>query len=116
MDKKYTITSSFALGDYDEKYGQTWMCEVREMDQKVMFNHMDKDLRVNIDDRLTFEEETIKVFKSGKNEGKEYRRLKKVQVHAGAISQTEQKQERTPDMDFVPEDVPDSVNLDDIPF
>lgn len=87
-DKHYTITSSFPLGDKDPKYGQTWLCSVEEMGQKVMFNTL-SDNTVNMGDRITFETEELAKFKTGKNEGKEYRRLRKVKIQEGSVSQTE---------------------------
>lgn len=91
MEEKLTVKSSFPLGDYDKQYGQTWLCQVDEQAHQVMFNTMDKN-SVNTGDRLSYEEETVQHFKTGKNAGKEYRRLKKVTIEPGAISKTEQSQ------------------------
>lgn len=77
-DNKFTIKTAFAMGERDEKYGQTWYATVEEMQFPVMFNLMEGSVQEG--DQITFEEQSVQRFKSGKNQGKEYRRLKKVRV------------------------------------
>lgn len=84
MENSFTVKTAFKMGEYDEKYGQTWYCTVEEIGQPVMFNLMDKEQTVQEVDKITFEEQLVQTFKSGKNQGKEYRRLKKVKVLEGA--------------------------------
>lgn len=81
MDK-YIISSAFAMGEPHDTYGQTWYAKVEEMQYPVMFNLMSGTVQEG--DRITFEEQTVERFKSGKSAGKEYRRLKKVKVEEGA--------------------------------
>lgn len=81
MDK-YIISSAFAMGEPHDTYGQTWYAKVEEMQYPVMFNLMSGTVQEG--DRITFEEQTVQTFKSGKSAGKEYRRLKKVKVEEGA--------------------------------
>lgn len=81
MDK-YTIKSAFAMGEPDDTYGQTWYSTVEEMQYPVMFNLLSGSVQEG--DRVTFGEQTVQTFKTGKNAGKEYRRLKKVKVEEGA--------------------------------
>lgn len=78
MDK-YTIKTAFAMGEPHDTYGQTWYATVEEMQFPVMFNLMGGQT-VQEQDRITCDEQTVERFKSGKNAGKEYRRLKKVKV------------------------------------
>lgn len=78
MEDKFTIKSAFAMGQPDPKYGQTWYATVLEMDYPVMFNLMSGSVQEG--DEVTYETQEINKFKSGKNQGKEYRRLKKVKV------------------------------------
>jgi len=82
MDK-YIIKTAFAMGEPHETYGQSWLCRVEELQCPVMFNLMGGE-QVQEMDRITFQEQTVEKFKSGKNAGKEYRRLKKVKVEEGA--------------------------------
>ncbi len=82
MDK-YNIKSAFAMGEPHDTYGQSWYATVEEMAFPVMFNLMG-GTTVQEGDRITYQEQTVEHFKSGKNAGKEYRRLKKVKVEEGA--------------------------------
>lgn len=82
MDK-YIIKTAFAMGEPHETYGQSWYATVEELQVPVMFNLMG-GTQVQEMDRITFDEQTVEKFKSGKNVGKEYRRLKKVKVEEGA--------------------------------
>lgn len=134
MEDKFVIKTAFRLGEEDPKYGQTWYCTVEEMDFPVMFNLMSGSVQEL--DRISFEAQEIKKFKSGKNAGKEYRRLKKVKVEEHAPRNEEPKssiEERLQKLEKVvfgePEDRNDDsakdeskldddeeINLDDIPF
>lgn len=80
--EQFTIKTAFALGERDEKYGQSWYATVQEMTFPIMFNLMEGSVQEL--DKITFETQEISKFKSGKNAGKEYRRLKKVKVVEGA--------------------------------
>lgn len=82
MDK-YIIKTAFKMGEPHDTYGQSWYATIEELSVPVMFNLMG-DTQVQEMDRITFEEQTVEHFKSGKNVGKEYRRLKKVKVEEGA--------------------------------
>lgn len=82
MDK-YIIKTAFAMGEPHDTYGQSWYATVEELQCPVMFNLMGGE-QVQEMDRITFQEQTVEKFKSGKNAGKEYRRLKKVKVEEGA--------------------------------
>lgn len=81
MDK-YNIKSAFAMGEPHDTYGQSWYANVEEMAFPVMFNLMG-GTTVQEGDRITYQEQTVEHFKTGKNAGKEYRRLKKVKVEEG---------------------------------
>lgn len=82
MDK-YTIKTAFKMGEPHDTYGQSWYTTVEEIQCPVMFNLMGGQ-QVQEMDRVTFDEQTVEKFKSGKNVGKEYRRLKKVKVQESA--------------------------------
>lgn len=82
MNNKYIIKSAFAMGEPHDTYGQSWYATVEDIQYPVMFNLMSGTVQEG--DRITFEEQTVQTFKSGKNAGKEYRRLKKVKVEEGA--------------------------------
>ena len=83
MNNKYIIKSAFAMGEPHDTYGQSWYATVEDIQYPVMFNLMG-DQTVQEGDRIAFEEQTVQTFKTGKNAGKEYRRLKKVKVEEGA--------------------------------
>jgi hypothetical protein len=80
--EKYTIKSAFKMGEMHDTYGQSWYATVEELQCPVMFNLL-SDQQVQEMDRVSFETQTVEKFKSGKNAGKEYRRLKKVKVEEG---------------------------------
>lgn len=80
--EQFTIKTAFAMGEPHEQYGQSWYATVQEMAFPVMFNLMSGSVQEM--DKITFETQEISKFKSGKNVGKEYRRLKKVRVLEGA--------------------------------
>ena len=80
--EKYVIKTAFKMGEADPKYGQTWYCTVEEVPVPVMFNLMSGSVQEL--DRVSFEKQELCKFKSGKNVGKEYRRLKKVKVEEHA--------------------------------
>lgn len=136
-EAKFTIKTAFAMGERDEKYGQTWYATVVEMQYPVMFNLMEGSVQEG--DEVTYETQEINRFKSGKNQGKEYRRLKKVKVRETSPRMVTQEtiienteladlKERVAKLeeavftksgdikDTVVEDVPEDINLDDIPF
>lgn len=66
------------MGDPHETYGATWYATVEEMQYPIMFNLLSGSAQEG--DKITFETQEIQKFKSGKNMGKEYRRLKKVRI------------------------------------
>lgn len=139
--EKYVITTAFKMNKNDPKYGQTWYCTVEEVPMPIMFNLMSGSVQEL--DRISFETQELHKFKSGKNQGKEYRRLKKVKVEEHAprfveetapnttVLTTEERlkkleeavfgKEKSPEpelqeatIDNEPDDEP--INLDDIPF
>lgn len=131
MDK-YTIKTAFKMGEAHDTYGQTWYTTVEEMQYPVMFNLMG-DATVQEGDRVTYEEQTVERFKSGKNAGKEYRRIKKVKVEEGAprivespapksdlearVKALEDKVFGTnPTKDTVVTEIDDSFDMSQIPF
>lgn len=72
--KKLNLDTLKHLGEYDEKYGQTYWGTSQEQLQPVMFNSMERGLSAP----LTIEAEEVLVKESKK--GTEYHRLKKVKV------------------------------------
>jgi hypothetical protein len=66
-------------GDDTDQYGFTWYATVEEVDVPVMFN-LKEEFTAQVLDKVSFETQEIHKFKSGKNEGKEYRRLKSVRI------------------------------------
>jgi hypothetical protein len=88
MENKYTIKTAFRFDPKPEDdvatYGYRWYCTVEEMQYPVMFNLKGEDTTVQELDRITYDEQKVGRFKSGKNAGKEYRQLTKVKVEEGA--------------------------------
>lgn len=134
--EKYVIKTAFKMGEADPKYGQTWYCTVEEVPVPIMFNLMSGSVQEL--DRISFETQELHKFKSGKNQGKEYRRLKKVKVeeHAPRLvepannSSIEERLKKLEEAVFGKEEVEnrnddsaqsetdddEQINLDDIPF
>lgn len=134
----FTIKSAFAMGDPDPKYGQAWYTTVEEMDFPVMFNLMSGSVQEL--DKVTFETQEINRFKSGKNAGEEYRRLRKVKVieasprmvtpdkpqgnevisdilkRLSALEETVERLSGKPKEDVIADVDDEPINLDDIPF
>jgi hypothetical protein len=80
----YTFTQDpKKLGEYDEKYGQRWWCNVEEMEYPVMFNTMEREA-IDLEDKIEAEEQAMK--KSAK--GIEYYGLKKVKIHRAHNNQS----------------------------
>ena len=75
--KDFKIAKASKLGDYDQKYGQVFWCEVQEQLEPVKFNLMEGDVRPG--DLVTCEEVMLKTS----TKGIDYHQLKKVKI-AGA--------------------------------
>lgn len=76
MGFSYTFsTDPKPMGEYDQKFGQTFWANVNEMDMPVMFNSQERF--IDLEDKIEAEEQVMK--KSAK--GTEYYRLKKVKVN-----------------------------------
>lgn len=137
MDE-FSIKTAFKMGEPHEQYGQTWYATVEEMQYPVMFNLMQGSVQAG--DKVAYETQEINKFKSGKNMGKEYRRLKKVKVLEGGpreitpesvaknqsnadLEARVKKLEDTvfatpvdPSLDRIMEVEDEEINLNDIPF
>lgn len=72
--KQFTLDNVTALGDFDDKYGQSYWCETREQLEPVMFNSMDRHIGPGA--IITCDEVLLKTSKKNKD----YHRLKKVKV------------------------------------
>jgi hypothetical protein len=76
--KSYTTIKITPMGDYDQKFGQTYWGTVEEAQMPVRFNLMNP---VNFDEGMPFGCEEAVIKESSK--GTEYLQLRKVKVSGG---------------------------------
>lgn len=72
--KQFTISKINKLGDYDQKFGQSWWGEVNEQLEPVKFNMMAGNPQAG--DTITCEEVLLKTS----TKGTDYHQLKKVKI------------------------------------
>lgn len=81
---KFTLDKVTKLGDFDEKYGQTYWAETTEQLEPLKFNSLNQDIGTG--DTITAEERLLKTS----SKGTEYHQLRKVKIETKGHTESPQ--------------------------